>query len=118
MEKENRKHKRVATSNPVSYTCLDADDSPIAEGMAVTVNVSQGGALLESSREIQGEYLLLITIDINGNVLQTKAKVVRCEAVGPSKFLTGIQFIGPAEEITRMIKNLILDFHRRKGQIK
>jgi hypothetical protein len=116
MEKENRKYKRVATSNPVSYTCLDADNSPIAEGMAVTVNVSQGGALLESSREIQGEYLLLIAIDTNGNLLQTKAKVVHCEAVGPTKFLTGIQFIGPAEEITRMIKNLILDFHRRKAK--
>ncbi len=114
MGEEKRKFPRVPTTNAVSYICLDADENPIEEGMGVTVNISLGGALLETSREIRGAYLLLVSIDVKKNVLQTKAKVIHCRSVGPSKFQTGIEFMGPIEERTRLIKSLITDYHKRK----
>ena len=114
MSEERRKYPRVPTKNAVSYVCLDADENPIDEGMGVATNISQGGALLETGREIRGDYLLLVSIDINKNVLETKAKVVHCRSVGPAKFHTGIQFMGPVEERTRLIKSLILDYHKNK----
>ena len=114
MSEERRKHPRVPTKNAVSYICLDADEKPIEEGMGIAINISQGGALLETSREIRGDYLLIISIDVKNNVLETKAKVMHSKSVGPSKFHTGIQFTGPVEERTRLIKSLILDYHKHK----
>ena len=114
MNEERRKHPRVPTKNAVSYICLDADENPIDEGMGIAINISQGGALLETSREIRGDYLLLVSIDINKNVLETKAKVMHCRSVGSAKFHTGIQFMGPLEERTRLIKSLILQYHKHK----
>ena len=118
MDKEKRKHPRVPTNNPLSYVSLDEKGKPIEEGMGVTIDISQGGALLETGREINGKYVMLISIDLKKNVIQTKAKVIHCKSVGDSKFHTGIQFLGPVEDTIRLIKNLILDYHRRKSQSK
>ena len=72
MGEEKRKYPRVPTTNAVSYICLDADEKPFEEGMGITINISQGGALLETHLEIRGEYLLLISIDVKRNVMETK----------------------------------------------
>jgi c-di-GMP-binding flagellar brake protein YcgR len=114
-DEEKRKYPRVTTHNVVSYICLDADGRQIAEGMGTTVDISQGGTLLETSRPIETEYILLLSIDLDDNVVETKGKVAHSRSVGPGKYLTGIQFLGEREEVTRVVKNFIIDYHSRKN---
>jgi c-di-GMP-binding flagellar brake protein YcgR len=115
-DKDKRKYPRVTTHNVVSYICLDADGHQIAEGMGTTVDISQGGTLLETSRPIEAEYILLMSIDLDNNMVETKGKVAHSRSVGPGKYLTGIQFLGEREEVTKVVKNFIIDYHSRKNK--
>ena len=117
MAEEKRKHPRVRTNNVISYVCLDGEGNATDQGMGMTVDISQGGALIETSRPIDSKFILLTSVDMNKNVLETKARVVHTRKVGNSKYLTGIQFLGSKEEITKIVKNFILDFHSRKDKL-
>ena len=116
MSKDKRRHPRVSTFNAISYVCLDEDGTPVDEGMGATRNISQSGALLETSRPITAKYIMLITIDLEKNIMETKAEVVHTREQESGKYLTGIHFIGSAEDIKKMIKNFILEYHRQKSQ--
>lgn len=85
--------------------------------MGATRNISQSGALLETSRPIKAKYIMLITIDLENNLMETKAEVVHTRQDDSGKYLTGIQFTGSAEDIKKMIKNFIIDYHRRKDDM-
>lgn len=115
-DNDKRKYPRVTTQNVVSYICLDADGHQIAEGMGTTVDVSQGGTLLETSHPIEAEYILLMSIDLDNNIVETKGKVAHSRSMGPGKYLTGIQFLGEREEVTKVVKNFIIDYHSRKNE--
>ena len=115
-KEEKRKNPRVPTCNVVSYVCLDEDEHHIAEGMGRTVDISQGGTLLETSVPIEAKYILLMSIDIDNNIIETKGRVAHTRSAGPAKYLTGIEFLGPREEVTRVVKNFIIDYHSRKNK--
>ena len=118
MSEERRKHPRIAVQSVFSYICLDDDGQPIAEGMGTTIDISQGGIMIETSRPIETETLLLISIDQNKQMLEIKGKVVYTRAIGPAKHLAGIQFLGSREEVMKIVKNLIIEFHSRKSPIR
>ncbi len=103
--------------NAISYICVDDDGNQIDEGMGTTVDISQGGALLETALPIESKYILLISIDLDENLLETKGRVAHTRPVGPAKYLTGIQFLGPPQEVTNIVRNFILDYHSRKNDI-
>lgn len=117
MTEEKRKHPRVRTTNAISYICIDDDGNQIDQGMGTTVDISQGGALIETSMPIESKYILLISIDLDENILESKGRVAHTRAVGSAKYLTGIQFLGPPKEVTEIVKNFILDYHNRKDEI-
>ncbi|KPJ78484.1 MAG: hypothetical protein AMJ54_03115 [Deltaproteobacteria bacterium SG8_13] len=118
MADERRKYPRIAVQTVFSYICLDEDGHPIDEGMGTTVDISQGGIMIETSRPIETETLLLVSVDRDKKVLEIKGKVVYTRTIGPSKHLAGIQFKGTPEEVMRMVKNLIIEFHSRKSPIR
>jgi hypothetical protein len=117
MTKEKRKHPRIQTKNPISYICIDDDGNQMDEGMGTTADISQGGALIETAMPIESKYILLISIDLDENIFETKGRVAHSRYVGPAKYLTGIQFLGPPQEVTQIVRNFILDYHNRKDEI-
>lgn len=74
--------------------------------------------MIETSRPIETETILLVTVDNNKKVLEIKGKVVYTRAVSPSKHLAGIEFKGPREEVMKMVKNFIIEFHSRQTPIR
>lgn len=118
MAEERRKHPRVPVQTVFSYICLDEDGHPIDEGMGTTVDISQGGIMIETSRPIETETLLLVSVNKDKKLVEIRGKVVHSRAIGPSKHLHGIQFKGSPEEVTKMVKSLIIEFHSRKSPIR
>ena len=102
----------------VSYICLDGDEHPIDEGMATTVDISQGGILIETSRPIDSEAIILISIDRDKKILEIKGRVVYCRKISPSKHLTGIEFAGSQKEAMDIVKNIVIEFHHRQKAIR
>jgi c-di-GMP-binding flagellar brake protein YcgR len=114
MAKEKRKTQRVPIYNVVSYVCLDEDGHPIDEGMGTTVNVSQGGVMIETSRPVNSKSITLMTIDRDKNMLEIKGRVVHRRELGPTKHLTGIRFTDAADDIKKMLKHFIVEYHSQK----
>ena len=93
---------------------VDANGKPMAEGMGKTVDISQGGALLETGRPIESEFILMLSIDLEKKVVETKGRVAHSRPNGSSTYLTGIKFEGTPDEVTNVIRNLVIDYHRRR----
>jgi c-di-GMP-binding flagellar brake protein YcgR len=117
MIQEKRKHPRVPIKNPISYICIDDDGNQIDAGMGTTVDISQGGTLIETAKAIESNYILLISIDLDENIIETKGRVAHTRSVGSAKYLTGVQFLAPPQEVIRIVKNLIHDYHSRRDEI-
>ncbi len=117
-KEEKRKYPRVPTSNIVSYVCIDKDGNELDQGMGKTVNISQGGTLLETTRPIESDFILLLTIDLNNKVVQTKGEVVHTRSVESGKYFTGIRFQGDREKVIQVVKSFIIDYHKQKNQVQ
>ena len=113
---DKRKYPRVETRNVVSYVCLDKKGAEIGEGMGETLNISIGGILLKSPFPIESEFILLMSIDFENNIMEVKGKVAHSKKDKSGKYETGISFLGTHEENIQIIKKFIKTYHSRKNK--
>ena len=102
-----RKNPRVKTSNGVSYVCIDENGNEIEQGMGKTIDISIGGILLETSVPIESKYILIATIDLKGNLIEIRGKVVYSRKIEFREFLNGIQFLETPERQIKIIAEFI-----------
>jgi c-di-GMP-binding flagellar brake protein YcgR len=111
--KNTRRNPRVKTSNGVSYICIDETGNEIEQGMGKTIDISLGGMLLETSVAIESKYILIATIDLAGNLIETKGKVTYSRKIESEKVLTGIQFLETPQRKMKIIAEFIRIHHYR-----
>ena len=114
---DKRKYPRVETRNIVSYVCLDKEGNEIGEGMGETINISQGGILLKSSYPIEAEFILLMSIDLENNIMEIKGKIAHSKKDKSNKYETGISFLGTHDENIQAIKSFIKIYHSHKNKL-
>jgi len=113
---DKREHPRVETRNIVSYVCVDKEGNEIGEGMGETINISQGGILLKSAYPIESEFILLMSIDLENNLMEIKGKVAHSKKDKSAKYETGISFLGTHDETIQIIKKFVKTYHSRKNK--
>lgn len=104
---ERRKHPRVRTNKLISYHCIDSSGSQIREGRGKSINISQGGILIETYDPFEWQDILGLTIDIDDEFVSIKGKVIYCNADDFGKFRTGIQFLETNEKIIAFVMKLL-----------
>lgn len=72
---ERRKHRRYSVYCPIEYK--REDDSPI--DICVTLNLSEGGALIATREPISPGTEIIVKITLKGEIFFVRAKVVRVE---------------------------------------
>ncbi len=97
---EKWKHSKAKTGNPLSYICIDEDGKSLDEGIGQTLNISQGGLIMETKFPIEENYILLISLDFKEEII--KGKVVYCIEKDPKIFHTGVCFIKANDRIREM----------------
>ncbi|MCP4367701.1 MAG: PilZ domain-containing protein [Deltaproteobacteria bacterium] len=113
---DKRKFPRVETRNVVSYVCVDKKGNEIGEGMGETFNISQGGILLKSVYPIESEFILLMSIDLENNIMEIKGKVAHSIKDKFGKYETGISFLGTHDENIQIIKKFVKTYYSRKSK--
>ena len=113
---EKRKFPRVETRNVVSYVCIDKKGKEIGEGMGETLNISQGGILLKSIYPIESEFVLVMSIDLENNIMEIKGKVAHSIKDKSGKYETGISFLGTHDENIQIIKKFVKTYYSRKSK--
>lgn len=112
---EKRKHPRVDINNLVSYRCWDDNGNETKEGRGKSVNISQGGILIETYDPFEWQDILLLSIDIEDELVSIKGKVIYCNAANFGKFRTGIQFLETNEKIVTFVEGLLETYSKLLG---
>ncbi|MDH3356226.1 MAG: PilZ domain-containing protein [Desulfobacteraceae bacterium] len=112
---EKRKHPRVNINNLISYRCMDDSGNQTKEGRGKSINISQGGILIETHDPFEWQDIIRLFIDIEDESVNIKGKVVYCNAANFGKFRTGIQFLETNEKIVSFVIKLLETYSKLLG---
>jgi c-di-GMP-binding flagellar brake protein YcgR len=110
IDQDKRKTPRIDTHNLISYVCLNEKNDPIGQGMGRTLNISEGGILLETHTSIDPNYIVSFTLSLEDVIMDIKGKVTFNRKRDDGKFESGIQFIDNDESKTRILKQFAVIF--------
>ncbi len=86
--------------------------------MGIALNISQRGILIETPGVVESEYIRLITIGLNNDLMEIKGKITYCNEIGAGKYRTGIQFQGSPAQSIEFAKALIRSYHVKKQKYR
>ena len=94
---------------------MDDSGNMIKEGRGKSVNISQGGILIETHDTFEWQDILLLFIDIEDESVSIKGKVIYCNAANFGKFRIGIQFLETNEKIVSFVIGLLEAYSKLLG---
>lgn len=117
---EKRVYKsRVDSKNLVAYSCLDDSGKVVIKnGMGRTLNVSEGGILLEIHSAIPTGSMLSLSIGFEEDVCDILATVVYVLAGEGGMYKCGMSFQDVNEETGRVLKKFIEYFMGKPGKME
>ncbi len=116
MKKPNRrKYPRIKICNPISYDCVDAEGNLLDQSMAIALDVSQNGILLETSQKIESKTISLLFVDLENELIEIPGTVVFSIQKKDLKFKSGINFQGTPEANILFAKKVIEAYHQQKS---
>ncbi len=82
----------------------------VGQGMGRTLNVSEGGILLETHIPIDPQYVVLLDIAMEDDLMQFKGKIAHMKKREDGKFESGVAFIELDEEKTQFLRQYVAIF--------
>ena len=116
MVTEKRQHQRVSTLNLLYYVCLDENGSHLDQGMGKTLDISQGGILMETHIQIEAKFIMLLSLEFEEELVDIKGEVVYSRKSESGMYESGVKFLETDEKITRIVNELIEKFGQMKEQ--
>ena len=118
MTKTNkRKYPRFGSLNILAYVCIDENKNIVKQGMGRTLNVSEGGILLETHIPIDPQYTVSLTIGLEDDLMtDINGKVVHSKAGEAGRFESGIEFQEIDEAKLIILKKYIKAFEEQKNK--
>ena len=118
MVTEKRKHQRISTLNLLSYVCLDEEGNSLEQGMGRTLDISEGGILMETHVRIETKYIVLMAVGIEDELIDIKGEVVYSREAKSGMFESGVRFLEKNEKMIQIVKDLIKVFNQEKANRK
>ena len=109
-QEDKRLHSRIDALNLIAYDCMDEDGQVVMHGMGRTLNVSEGGILIETHVQIEQQYDALLSIGLENDLIDIKGKVVSSKPGKADKFESGIKFLEIGETELAILKLYIKAF--------
>ena len=110
---DKRKDQRVKSPNLLVYLCIDEGKNEIIQGMGRTLNVSEGGILLETHVPIDPRHTVLLTIAMEDDLMHFKGKIAHSKERDDGRFESGVEFLEMDDQKRRFLRQYIIIF---KGQ--
>ena len=111
-----RKHLRLRSLNLLSYVCIDENQNVVRQGMGRTLDVSEGGILLETHTPIALQHTISLTIGLEDDVTEIDGRAVYSRPGEPGKYESGIAFYGKNEAGLRILRKYIEAFIESKTE--
>ena len=110
-----RQSPRVYSPNLLAYLCLDENDNKAIQGMGRTLNVSEGGILLETHVPIDPQHRVLLTIAMEDDLMYFKGKIAHTKKREDGKFESGVEFVDLDEQKRRFLRQYIIIFRGQEN---
>ena len=107
---EKRIDQRVESSNLLSYICLDENNHEMMQGMGRTLNVSEGGILLETHVLIDPKVTIELAIGLEDELINIKGSIIFTKPGKDDKYQAGIEFLETDTTTTEILKRYIKVF--------
>lgn len=114
-QKEKRKHPRIHCLNLLAYVCMNENSEIVRQGMAKTLDVSEGGILMETHVPIDPQYTVSLTLGLKDELTDIKGKVAHFRTNGNGRFQSGIQFVETQRPTGRVLRKFIEAFRKEHG---
>ena len=98
MSKEHRKSKRVEAKHFISYDQLSSEGEIINSGMALSLDLSREGVLIENRSDFSKDEMLAIHIAVGNDVVHLTGQVRHSKEVEENRFQIGIHFEDMTDE--------------------
>ncbi len=86
-----RRYSRVSSANLAEIYMLDKEE--VADcGIGKTLNISEGGILLETHFPIETDQLLNLTLALGDDIFEIKGRVIHSQKKDNGKYQNGVQF--------------------------
>lgn len=105
-----RKHHRFRSLHLLSYICIDENQDVVRQGMGRTLDVSEGGILLETHAPIALQHTISLTIGLEDDVTEIHGRAVYSRPGRSGKYESGIAFYGKNEAGLQILKKYIKAF--------
>ena len=89
---DKRKGPRIQSTNLISYVSCDENDQAIRQGMGRTLNVSEGGILLETHVPIDQHHVVALTIALEDELMEFRGRIAHSTKLKDGGFASGIHF--------------------------
>jgi len=112
---DKRLHLRVDSLNLLAYSCIDDTGQVVVQGMGRTLNVSQGGILLETHVKIDSKYTVLLTIGLEEDLVDINGEIVHSTPGKDDNYESGIRFHEMDEAAFQILMKYIKAFEEQYG---
>jgi Tfp pilus assembly protein PilZ len=110
---EQRKFSRSDTLNFLAYSCMnEKDGSNTQQGIGRTLNISEGGVLLETDTPLESAQTIFLTIALKEKVIDVKGKVLWCKKSAGGNFMSGIEFYGMEQDAFPILNRYLESFYK------
>ena len=110
---EKRKYTRISSSSLLSYACVNADNTIVQQGMGKTLDVSEGGILLETHVPIEMQYKVHLDIGFRDDVAKIIGKVAYSRKGKNGRAESGISFEECGEKSQKVLSQFIASFNSK-----
>ncbi len=115
-KKQKRKHDRIDSLNLLNYVCLDENNDEVNQGMGRTLNVSQGGILLETHLPLDKKHIISLSIGLEDEMVDIHGKVIYRREGEKGKSESGIEFQDINEKSLKILNRYIIAFRAMQKQ--
>jgi len=110
---EQRKFNRADALNFLAYSCLsEKNGCNTKEGIGRTLNISEGGVLLETNSPLDPIQTISLTIALKEKVIDVKGKVLWCKERECGIFISGIEFFGLEQDDFPHLNRYLESFYK------
>ena len=114
MGKERREFIRPESLNLLDYIVIDEQGRQGEYSLGRTLNVSEGGILMETRSPIPPGFQVMITLGLNEELIDLQGKIIHSSSSG-DLYENGIEFTFSPDDKIEILHRYIEEFNKRFG---
>ena len=115
---DRRLHPRFKSLNLLSYVLIDDGNDAVRQGMGRTLDVSEGGILLETHAPIDPRLTVSLKIGLRDDVADIKGNIVYTRKSQRGRVESGIAFRNPDNVQLNILRKYIKAFYAEQEKEK